>query len=60
MYLAVNLPCHLATLGGVLLQTASCTIIQILKCTVSPPHFLMHLQGPHIRSLLIFWQPLIP
>ena len=35
-------------------------LIQILKCTGSPPRLLMHLHSPQIRSLLIFWQPLTP
>ena len=60
MYLAVNLPRHIATLVGVLLLTASRTISQLLKCMDSPPHLLMRLQVPQIRSLLLFWQPLIP
>ena len=30
-----------------------------LKFTGSPPHILMHLHGPKIRILLLFWQPLI-
>ena len=60
MYLAVNLPRHIATLGGVLLLTASCMIIQILKYTRIPPHLLMRLHIPQIRSILLFWQPLIP
>ena len=59
MYLAVNLPRHIATLGGVLLLTDSHMISQILKCTGSPPHLLMRLHGPQIRSLLLFWKPLI-
>ena len=54
MYLAVNLPSHIATLGSVLLLTASRTISQILKCTGSSPHLLMRLQGPQICSLLLF------
>ena len=37
MYLAVNLPRHITTLGGVFLLTYSCMIIQILKCTGIPP-----------------------
>ena len=60
MYLAVNLPRHIANLGGVLFLIAYHMIIQILKCTGSPPHLMMRLQGPQIRSLLLFWQPLIP
>ena len=60
MYLTVNLPCHIAKLGGVILLTASRMIIHLLKCTGSPPHLLMRLHGPQIRSLLLFWKPLIP
>ena len=60
MYLAINLPCHIATLGDVLILTAYLIIIQILKYMVSPSHLLMRLHGPQIRSLLIFWKPLIP
>ena len=60
MYLAVNLPCHIATLGGVILLTASLVISQLLKCTGSPPHLLMRLHGPQICSLLLFWKLLIP
>ena len=60
MYLAVNLPHHIATFGGVLLLTASQIISQVLKCTGSPPHLLMRLYGPEICSLLLFWQPLVP
>ena len=60
MYLAVNLPHHIATLGRVLLLTPSQMISQLLKCTGSPPQLLMHLNGPEICSLLLFWQPLIP
>ena len=60
MYLAVNLPHHIATFGDVLLLTASHMISQILKCTGNTPHLLMHLHGTKIHSLLLFWQPLIP
>ena len=60
MYLAINLPHHIATFGGVLLLTASHKISQLLKCTGNPPHLLMHLHGTNICSLLLFWQPLIP
>ena len=60
MYLAVNLPHHIATFGGVLLLTASQMISQLLKRTGSPPQILMRLHGPEIRSLLLFWQPLVP
>ena len=60
MYLAINLPCHITTLGGVLLLTASCTIIQFLKYTGSPSHLLMRLQVPHIYIIILFWQPIIP
>ena len=54
IYLIVNLPRHIATLGSVLLLTASRTITQIFKFTSSPPHLLMRLQGPQIRSFLLF------
>ena len=60
MYLSVNLPHHIATFGGVLLLTASHMISQLLKCTGSPPQLLMRLHGTKIRSLLLFWQPLVP
>ena len=60
MYLVVNFPLQIATLGGILLLNAYHIIIQLLKCTGSPPHLLMRLHGPHIRSLLLFLQPLIP
>ena len=60
MYLAVNLPHHIAAFGGVLLLTAYHMISQILKCTGSPPHLLMRLHVPEIRSLILFWQPLVP
>ena len=60
MYLAVNLPHHIATFGGVLLLTASHMISQFLKCMGSPPHLLMRLHSPKIRILLIVWQPLVP
>ena len=60
MYLAVNLPRHIATLGGVLLLTAYRMIIQLLKYMGSPPNLLMRLRVPKIRSLLLFWNPLIP
>ena len=60
MYLPINLPCHIATLSGVLILTAYLVIIQISKCMGSPPHFLMRLHGPQICSLLLFWKPLLP
>ena len=41
MYFTVNLPRHIATLGNVLLLTASCMIIQILKYTGSTPQLMM-------------------
>ena len=41
MYLAVNIPRHIAVLGVVLLLTNSCMVIQMLKFTGSPPHLLM-------------------
>ena len=59
MDLAVNLPHHIATFGGVLLLTASHMISQLLKCTGISPHLLMLLHGPKNRSLLLFWQPLV-
>ena len=60
MYLAVNIPHHISTFGGVLLLAASHMINQILKCTGSLPHLLMRLHVPKIRTLLLFWQTLIP
>ena len=60
MYLAVNTPRHIATLDVVLLLTAYFVINQLLKCTGSPPHLLIRLHGPQIRSLILFWQPIIP
>ena len=60
MYLAVNLPHHIATLGGVLLLTNYHMIKQLLKYTGITPHLLMRLNGPQIRSLLLFWKPIIP
>ena len=60
MYLAVNLPQHIATFGSVLILNASHIISKLLKCTGNPPHLLMHLHGTTIRILLLFWQPLIP
>ena len=60
MYLAVNLPNHIATFGGVLLLTAYHVISQLLKCIGSPPHLLRSLHGPKNSSLLLFWQPLVP
>ena len=46
MYLVINLPRHIATLGGVLLITASCMISYLLKCTGSPPPPPDVLAGP--------------
>ena len=60
MYPAVNFPHHIATFGGVLLLTASYMISQLLKCTGSPPLLVMRFHGPKIRTLLLFWQPLVP
>ena len=60
MYLAVNIPQHIATFGGVLLLTASHMISQLLKCTDIPPHLLRRFHGPKIRSPILFWQPLVP
>ena len=59
MYLAINLPHHIATFGGVLLLTASHMIGQFLKCTGSPPLLVMRLHGPKNRSLLLFWQLIV-
>ena len=60
MYLAVNPPHHIATLGGVLLLTSSHMLSHLLNFTVSPPRLLMRLHGPQNRILLLVWQPLIP
>ena len=60
MCAAINFSRDIASLGGVILLTAYLTIIQLLKCTVSPPGLLMRLHGPQIRGLLLFWQPLVP
>ena len=60
MYPAVNPPHHIATFGSVLLLTASYMISQLLKCTGSTPQLLMRLHGTKNRSLLLFWQPLVP
>ena len=46
MYLAVNLPRHIATLGGILLLTSSCTIIHLLKCKWKSPLPPYALAGP--------------
>ena len=59
MYLAVNIPHQITTLGGVLLRTVSHMIIQILKYTGRPPRLLMQLHVPQICSILLFWQPII-
>ena len=60
MYLTVNLPRHISTLaGGILLLTAYCVIIQLLEYRDSPPHLLMRLHGHQIRSIILFWKPLI-
>ena len=59
MYLIVNTPHQITTLGGVLLLTASKMLIQILKCMGRPPRLLMRLRIPQISSLLLTWQPLI-
>ena len=50
MYLAINLPHHIAIFGGVLLLTASHMISQLFKCTGSPPRLLMHLHGPLLAT----------
>ena len=60
MYLVVNPPHQITTLSSVLILTASCMIIQLLKYTGSPLCLLMHLHSSQICSLLLFWQPLIP
>ena len=59
MYLAVNLPQHIATYGSVLFLTAYHIISQLFKCTGSTPHLLMHLHGTKVCSLLLFWKHLI-
>ena len=59
MYLAVNLPHHIATFGGVLVLTASYMISQLLKCTSIPPHLLRRFRGPKIHIPILFWQPLV-
>ena len=59
MYLAVNISRHIAAFDNVLLLTDSCMIRKILKYTDIPLHLLMRLHGPQIRSLLLFWQPII-
>ena len=53
MYLAVNLPRTIASLGGVIFLTASRMICQLLKCMGRPPHLPM-------CSLILFWLPLSP
>ena len=60
MYLAVNLPHYIATFGGILLLTTSHMISQLLKRSGSSPNLLMRLHGPKIRSLILFWQPIVP
>ena len=60
MYLAVNLPRHISTLGGVLLLTASHMISQLLKFTGITPLLLIVLHSPQIHSLLLFWKNIIP
>ena len=60
MYLAVNLPHHIATFRSIILLTASHMISQLLKYTGNPPHLLMHLHGTKICSIFLVWQPLIP
>ena len=60
MYLSVNLQHQITTIGGLLLIIASHMTSHIVKYTVSLSHLLMRLHGPHIRSLLLFWQPVIP
>ena len=53
MYLVVNIPHHIATLDSVLLLTSYHMISQILKCTGSTHHLMMHLHGPQISSILL-------
>ena len=60
MYLVVNNPHHITTLGGVLLLPDAHMLRQILKCKGSPPCLLMRLHISQICSILLFWQPLIP
>ena len=60
MYLVVNPSHQITTLRGVLLLNASHVLIHLFKYTSSPPRLLMRSRGTHIRSLLLFWQPLIP
>ena len=59
MYLDVNLPHHISTFVSVILLAASHMISQLLKFIGNPPHLLMNLHCINIRSLLLFWQPLI-
>ena len=53
MYLAINLPSHITTLGRVLLLTDYYMISQLLKYTVSHHHLLLRLHGPQIRILFL-------
>ena len=46
MYLAINTPCNISTLGVIILLNASCAISQLLKCTGSPPPPTDALTGP--------------
>ena len=59
MYVAVNLPHQITNIGGIILLTASHMLTQLLKCMGSPPRLLICLHNPQIRSLLLFWKPLI-
>ena len=45
MYLAVNLPRHIASLGGVLLLTASLTIIQTVSFVLEVDHQVPSITG---------------
>ena len=60
MYLVVNPPHQITTLGGILILTASHMLVHIMKYMGSPFHLLIRLYVPKICSLLLFWQPLIP
>ena len=60
MYPAINSPRHITSLGDDILLTAYLTIIQLLEYTGNSPHLLMRLHSPKIRSLILFWKPLVP
>ena len=55
IYIIINIPRHITILGSVLILTAYCTLGQVFKYTISPPHLLMRLQGPQIRGLILFF-----